>query len=76
MSNPSQESKFTVTANDAARIRDDVRKRISNRHIGIDGTYEEGVIDAIAWLLGEQPFIAYDGWLNEPRKSKERPKGK
>lgn len=63
---------FAVSPSDAHRVRDTLKKHIEGPHVGIDGSYEEGVMDTIAWLLGEQDFIAYDGWLKTPRKEKKK----
>lgn len=61
---------FAVSPTDANRVRGMIKKHIEGPHFGIDGSYEEGVMDTIAWLLGEQDFIAYDGWLKKPRREK------
>lgn len=49
---------FKVTAKDADRVRQMLVKTIAGPHTGIDGSYEEGVIDTIAWLLGKSDYIA------------------
>lgn len=51
-------SKFAVTAKEAESVRQMLADKIKKPHFGIDGSYEEGVIDTITWLLGESPYIA------------------
>jgi len=44
---------FRVSPAEARAWRDTIAARIEGSHVGVNGSYEEGVIDTIAWMLGE-----------------------
>ncbi len=49
---------FAVSAKEATAVREYLKQLITGSYVGIDGSYEEGVIDTIEWILGESDYIA------------------
>ena len=51
---------FAVTPEFAEKVRKAVQKMIAGEHVGINGSYEEGVIDTLEWILGKSPYISHE----------------
>lgn len=66
--------RFKVSANEAAALRRYLEEKIRSSHLAINGSYEEGVIDTIAWLFGETAYVISDkkhyGTVRKTKSSK------